>query len=57
MLIKVESTKDEIDSLLDLISCFEGDSIRINGHMQSKVKLVSENNFTSETNEIRKKNR
>ena len=44
---KAENIKDEIDSWLNLTSAFEGDTIMINGDMESEVKLVSSTTFTS----------
>ena len=52
---KADNIKDEIDSWLNLTSAFEGDTIMINGDMDSEVKLVSATTFTSETNNPRDK--
>jgi hypothetical protein len=47
---KAESIKDEIESWLNLTSSFDGDTIMINGDMESEVKLMSATTFTSELN-------
>ena len=44
---KAEKIKEEIDSWLNLTSAFEGDTIMINGDMESEVKLMSATTFTS----------
>ena len=46
---RAEVIKDKIDSWLNLTSSFEGDTIMINGDIQSEVKLFSATSFTSET--------
>ena len=48
---KAESIKDEIDSWLNLTSAFQGDTIMINGDMESEVKLQSATTFTHDSNE------
>ena len=50
---KAESIKDELDSWLNLTSAFEGDTIMINGDMESEVKLKSATIFTSHINNAR----
>ena len=45
---KAETIKEEIDSWLNLTSVFEGNTIMINGDMESEVKLISATTFTSE---------
>ena len=47
---KAESIKEEIDSWLNLTSFFDGDTIMINGEIESEVKLMSATTFTSESN-------
>ena len=50
---KAESIKDELDSWLNLTSAFEGDTIMINGDMESEVKLKSATMFTTHINNPR----
>ena len=50
---KAESIKEEIDSWLNLTSAFEGDTIMINGDMESEVKLKSATMFTTHINNPR----
>ena len=45
---RAELIKQEIDSWLNLTSSFEGDTIMINGEMESEVKLISATTFTDE---------
>jgi superfamily II DNA helicase RecQ len=45
---RAELIKDEIDSWLNLTSSFEGDTIMINGDMESEVKLLSATTFTAD---------
>ena len=51
--VKATGIKEEIDSWLNLTSAFEGDSIMINGDMESELKLASVKRFTTEVSNPR----
>jgi hypothetical protein len=46
--LKAESIKQEIDSWLNLTSAIQGDTIIINGDLESEVKLMSATKFTED---------